>query len=65
MKPDDTLRKCIDQCEKASRQLKSLAEKAADPVVRTALLDGSRHAELSARECRFGLDMARLEKTTC
>jgi len=57
------LTKCIQDCERASQELRRMAGKADDPVIRTGLLDSARHADLSARECRFGLDMANLEKT--
>lgn len=61
LNPESELKKCIDDCDRMAQELRRLAQKTDDPIIRTSLLDGSRHAELSARECRFGLDMVSIE----
>jgi hypothetical protein len=64
LKTEQELKKCIEDCERVTQELRRMAQQSNDPIIRTTLLDGSRHAEISARECRFGLEMVSLENTS-
>ncbi len=61
MAVNEQVRRCIDDCDKASQRLKSFAQSTSDPHVKMSLLDGVRHIELCITECRFAGDTMQAE----
>lgn len=56
MPAHQALANCIQLCQQTAQQLRTLAARSVDPVVRDKLNEGAHHLDLCVSECRFAMD---------